>query len=123
MSHSNHKITRRVMLSRFAQGAAFAAVASGFEPLIAAPGSRWFKIGVCDWTLRRRNPSSFELAKQIGVEGIQVSMIDTKGNIDLRKPETQKAYREAAKKAGLEIASLAVTGVGGLMLKGDPRAA
>ncbi|MBC8869606.1 MAG: sugar phosphate isomerase/epimerase [Planctomycetes bacterium] len=45
-----------------------------------------------------------------------------KGKTDLRKPETQKAYLAAAKTAGVEIASLAVTGVGGLMLQGDAEA-
>ncbi len=118
----NHEITRRTMLSRSAGAAAFAAVVSGLEPLFAAPRQRWFKIGVCDWTLRRRDVSAFQLAKEIGgVEGLQISMIGT-NDTDLRKPEMQKTYLEAAKNTGLEIASLNASGAGNLLVKGDPKA-
>ena len=39
----------------------------------------------------------------------------------LRQPEVQKAYREAAKRTGLEIASLAIGEMNSVPLKSDPR--
>ena len=41
----------------------------------------------------------------------------------LRRPEVQKAYLEAAKRTGLEIASLAIGEMNSVPLKSDPRAA
>ena len=66
MSTSDGKITRRAALVRSAEAAAFAAGVSNLQPLFAAEASRWFKIGACEWSLGRRDPSSFEVAKQIG---------------------------------------------------------
>ena len=48
------RISRRTMLGRWAQAMAFAAATSPFAPLLAAPRSRWFKIGACDWSLGKR---------------------------------------------------------------------
>ena len=123
MDLSSYRICRRAMLSRCGRLAALAAGACALEPLPAASRSRWFKIGVCDWTLGRCDVSCFELAKQIGVEGLQVSMTNARTNLDLRQPGMQKAYLEAAKRTGLEIASLNASGAGGPLITGDPKAA
>ena len=41
----------------------------------------------------------------------------------LRRPEVQRAYRDAAARTGLEIASLALAELNSVPLKSDPRAA
>jgi len=123
MNVSHYKIDRRTMLSHSARATAFAAVACRFEPLFAAPKSRWFKIGACEWSLGRRDPSSFDVAKQIGLDGVQVNMGTLKDDMHLRKPDVQKAYLAAARKTGLEIASLAIGEMNRVPLKSDPRAA
>jgi L-ribulose-5-phosphate 3-epimerase len=117
-------LTRRTLLRRSAGAAAFACTAAAFRPLLAAPKSRWFKIGVCDWSLGKRcDPSALDLAKQIGLDGVQVEFGTAANNMHLRKPEVQKAYREASQRTGLEIASLALGELNGVPLKSDPRAA
>ncbi len=124
MRTNNRKITRRTLLVRSAQAAAFAVVASPFAPLFAAPQSRWFKIGAFDWSLgKRSDPAAFDLAKQIGLDGVQVDLGTVENDMHLRRPEVQKTYREAAARTGLEIASLAIGEMNQVPLKSDPRAA
>jgi len=118
------KITRRTMLGRSTQMAAFAAAAAHFQPLLAATGPRWFKIGACDWSLGKRgDPAAFDVAKEIGLDGVQIEMGNTANEMHLRRPEVQKTYREAARRTGLEIASLAIGEMNSVPLKRDPRAA
>ena len=124
MDTNSRNISRRVLLARSAQAAAFAALASPFAPLLAAPQSRWFKIGACDWSLGKRcDPTAFDLAKQIGLDGVQIEMGNVQNDMHLRRPEVQQTYRDAAKRTGLEIASLAIGEMNSVPLKRDPRAA
>jgi len=121
---SAEKISRRTLLGRTARAAAFAAAASRLEPLLAAPKSRWFKIGACDWNLgKMSDPAAFDVAKEIGLDGVQVSLGTQANDMHLRKPEIQNAYREAVKRTGLEIGSLAIGECNRVPLKSDPRAA
>jgi sugar phosphate isomerase/epimerase len=119
----DERISRRTLLSRTAGAAALAAMAWRLEPLLAGGGSRWFKIGACEWSLGKGDPSCFELARQIGLDGVQVSMGVLGNGADTRKPEVQKAYLDAAKKVGLEVSSLAIGEMNSVPLKRDPRAA
>ena len=112
------------MLSRSAQVAGLGAMASELRPLLAAENSRWFKIGACDWSIgKHSDPAAFDVAGQIGLDGVQIAMGSVKDDMHLRRGDVQKAYLAAAKKAGLEIASLAITEMNRVPLKSDPRAA
>jgi len=115
-------ITRRAWLVTSAPAAALAACMWRGEPLWAGTRSRWFKIGACEWNLGRADPSSFEVAKQIGLDGVQVNMGSLANGMHLRKPEVQQAYLEAARRTGVEIASLAIGEMNNVPLKSDPRA-
>ncbi len=124
MNFSTAKISRRTMLGRSAQVAAFAAAAAQFRPLLAAATSRWFKIGACDWSLGKRcDPAAFDVAKEIGLDGVQIEMGNVANQMHLRRPEVQQTYRETAQRTGLEIASLAIGEMNNVPLKSDPRAA
>lgn len=117
-------MTRRTMLARCAQSAAFAAAAGRLEPLLAASQSRSFKIGACDWSLGKRcDPAAFDVAKTIGLDGVQVELGTVQNDMHLRRPEVQQAYRDAAQRTGLKIASLAIGEMNSVPLKHDPRAA
>ncbi len=121
---NNRSISRRTMLARSAQAAGVLLGASHFTPLFAAAESRGFKIGACDWSLRKRSdPAAFDVAKRIGLDGVQIAFGTAADEEHLRRPEVQKAYREAAARTGLEIASLAITEMNRVPLKSDPRAA
>ncbi|HWI57497.1 MAG TPA: sugar phosphate isomerase/epimerase family protein [Bacillota bacterium] len=91
-------------------------------PLFAAPEQRRFKIGACDWSIGKMGePAAFEVAKQIGLDGVQVSLGTAANNMRLRQPATQQLYKEAARKAGLEVASLAIGELNSVPYKSDPR--
>jgi len=116
-------ITRRELLCSGVQAAALAMAASPLAPLFAAPRSRWFKIGACEWNLGKADPSSLDLARKIGLDGVQINMGSVGNDIHLRRPEVQKAYLAAAKRTGLGIGSIALGETNVVPLKSDPRAA
>jgi sugar phosphate isomerase/epimerase len=118
----NGRPTRRSVLVRGGQ-AAIALAAARLNPLLAAPRSRWFKIGGCEWMLGKCAPSSLEVAKRIGLDGIQLGMGTGADGIDLRRPEVRQAYLKAAKATGLEISSASLSWTNAMPLKSDPRAA
>ena len=122
---SRRAVSRRRVIGRAAAAGAAVALAPGVARALADLGpatSRGFKVGVCEWNLGRNDPSSFDLAKEIGVDGIQVNMGSVKNDMHLRKPDVQRAYLAAAKKHGLEVASIGVAEMNNVPLKSDPRA-
>lgn len=124
MDISGKGITRRTALRRCAQGAAVAAAASNLRPLLAAPESRWFKIGACDWSLGKGSDlAAFDVARQIGLDGVQVSLGSQEDDMHLHQGAMQKAYLEKAQKTGVEMVSLALGELNSVPLKSDPRAA
>jgi sugar phosphate isomerase/epimerase len=116
-------MTRRQMISRSAAGMAALGFSAQLAPLLAAPDQRRFKIGACDWSIRKSDHTSFELARSIGLDGVQVDMGRAANGMKLRQPDVQRAYVDAAKKAGVEIASLALGEMNSIALKSEPRAA
>jgi L-ribulose-5-phosphate 3-epimerase len=116
-------LSRRQMICRSAQCAAALLFGSRLAPLFAAPNQRGFKVGACEWSLRKADPSCFEVAKRIGLDGVQVDMGRASDHLKLRRPEIQRAYLDAAKQAGLEIASLALAELNNVALKSEPVAA
>jgi len=110
------------MLRRSIQSAGWLAMASPFQPLFAAPEKRNYKIGACDWSLGKMgDPAAFELAKQIGLDGVQVSLGTAANDMQLRKRDVQARYKQAAKNASLKIASLAIGELNSIPYKSDPR--
>lgn len=118
MNSTSRRLTRRELLTR---AAAFAA-ASPLAPLFAAPEKRQFKIGACDWSIGKMGtPAAFEVAKEIGLDGVQVSLGNLANNMHLRQAEVQQQYKDAAKATGVEIASLAIGEMNSIPYKSDPR--
>lgn len=115
-------ISRRTALRRAAVIASLLGVSPQLARLIAAPEQRRFKIGACDWSIRAQaTPTAFDVAKEIGLDGVQVSLGTAGDNLHLRQPEVQAAYREAAARTGLAIASLAIGELNSIPYKSDPR--
>jgi len=85
------------------------------------------RVGMTDWNLGRRGDiSKITLARQIGLDGIQVSVTyPTDGSPTLRDPQTQAAFRRAALENGVQICSLAIgsPGKARLPLHSNPAAA
>src|SRR5690606_2599715 len=84
-------------------------------------------VGMTDWNLGRRGDiSKITLAREIGLDGIQVSVTyPTDGSPTLRDPHTQAAFRRAALDNGVQICSLAIgsPGKSRLPLHTNPAAA
>jgi len=116
------QLSRRQMLRQSAQAAAWLGLAAHCAPLFAAPEQRRFKIGACDWSIGKMdNPEAFSVAKQIGLDGVQVSLGTAANKMHLRQPEVQKRCKDAAQAAGLEVASVAIGELNNIPYKSDPR--
>ncbi len=103
-------------------GAAAVLLADRFAPLLAAPKQRRFRIGACDWSIGKMgDPAAFEVARQIGLDGVQGSMGTAANDMQLRKPALQESYKLASQKAGVAIASLALGELNSVPYKKDPR--
>jgi L-ribulose-5-phosphate 3-epimerase len=82
-----------------------------------------FKIGACDWAVgAMADPAAFEIARRIGLDGLQVSLGTSKNPMLLRNPDAQKTWLEQSKKYNVEIASLAIGELNSVPYKSDPRA-
>lgn len=115
-------ISRRQMLARSGSAVGAALVSDSLAPLFAAPGKRRFKIGACDWSIGKMcDPAAFDVARQIGLDGVQVSLGTVANQMSLRQHEVQQRYQTAARQAGLEIASLAIGELNNVPYKSDPR--
>lgn len=110
-------MTRRDLL-RTAAGLA------GLEAFGARPSARagHFDIGACDWSLgQRAKTDALTVAKQLGLDGVQVSMGSVDNDLQLRRPDIQRAYREAASATGVRIGGVALDLMNQVPYKSDPR--
>jgi sugar phosphate isomerase/epimerase len=76
------------------------------QPVNPAP----LRIGMTDWNLGRRGDiAKVALAREIGLDGIQVSLtFPEDGSLALRDPKVQAAFKQAALENGIQICSLAI---------------
>ena len=110
------------MLLRAGRVGAGLALSAPLGSLLAAPDSRRLRIGACDWSLgKMATPACFEFAKEIGLDGVQVSLGSAGDDMKLRRPEVQQQFKEAARASGVEIASLAIGEMNNIPYKSDPR--
>jgi sugar phosphate isomerase/epimerase len=110
------------MLGHSARAAGLFVLSAQYAPLFAAPEKRRFRIGACDWSIGKMcDPGAFEVAKEIGLDGVQISLGTLANNMSLRNPEVQHQYQDAARKVGLEVASLAIGELNTIPYKSDPR--
>jgi len=82
-----------------------------------------FKLGACDWTLGKTSqPGSFDVAKRIGLDGVQVDFGRSDTELPLFDTKRQQAILQAAEQNGLEVASLAMGVLNNIPYKSDARA-
>ncbi len=119
---SHRGCSRRSFATGLAQAGVAATLWPSLAPLLAAPASRGFKIGACDWSLgRTADVRAFDVAREIGLDGVQVSLGTAANDMSLRTPEVQAGYRDAAQRSGVAIASLAIGELNNVPFKSDPR--
>src|SRR5258706_13652743 len=93
--------TRRQIIA----ASAAALIAGPMSNLLRADDAKSrFKIGACDWSLGKRQQfEALDLARKIGLDGVQVSFDDIGKPTDLRSEEARRGYQERAKKWGLGL--------------------
>lgn len=96
---------------------------SSVIPLEGMAGTKKnFYIGACDWSIgKTADPAAFEVAQNIGLDGVQVSLGTLGNNMHLRNLALQQTYREASRRTGVKIASLAIGELNNIPYKSDPR--
>src|SRR5438034_794731 len=79
----------------------------------AGPANR-YKIAACDWMmLKRQKLGAIQLAKDVGLDGVEVDIggLGDRPAFDnkLRDPNVRRQFLDAAKSAGIEFCSLAMS--------------
>ena len=118
-------ITRRRMLVNGAKALAGLSVAVSCRPFDQARKEkpRGFKLAVCDWTVgNRANPTSLEVAKRIGLDGVQVDFGRAEDVLPLFDVDLQRRFLDEVIRQDVEIASLAMGVLNNIPYKSDPRA-
>jgi L-ribulose-5-phosphate 3-epimerase len=115
-------MTRRQMLRLSAQLTAGLALSATCPATLNGAEDRRFKVGACDWSIGKMgDPGAFRVAKEIGLDGVQISLGTARDDMRLRQPEVQQQYKKAAQEAGLQVASLAIGELNSVPYKSDPR--
>jgi sugar phosphate isomerase/epimerase len=116
------RLNRRDFVKRAAAVAAVPQLARA-----ATPPALPIRIGMTDWNLGKRGDvAKVALARQIGLDGIQVSLtFPTDDSPHLRDPKVQARFKQAALDNGIQICSLAIgtPGKSRLPLHSNPAAA
>jgi L-ribulose-5-phosphate 3-epimerase len=85
-------------------------------------GSQQLRISACDWSIGKSSDlGAFDVAKEIGLEGIQVNLGNMQNNLHLRDTSRQQLYLDKAKQTGIEISSLAIAELNNIPYKEDPQ--
>lgn len=113
-------MTRRKMLMHLGAVMASGTFFNIYE--IFAGERKQFYIGACDWSINQMGKvEAMAMAKQIGLDGVQISLGTAANDMHLRRKDVQKAYLAAAKKFGVSIGSLAIGELNNVPYKSDPR--
>ena len=96
------------------------AVFPAFKPLMV-PNLRC-KIGACDWSIGPAGDVNvFNVARQIGLDGVQISLNTDADHEHLRRADVQEAFKKAAQQSGVAIGGLAIGLLNLIPYKSDPR--
>ena len=127
MVMTRREFVAQTSIASAAVPAAALAQSTGAAPSKAPINPVRVRVGMTDWNLGQRGDiSKIALAREIGLDGIQVSLqFPVDGSPTLRDPATQAAFRRAALDNGLQICSLAIgsPGKSRLPLHTNPAAA
>ena len=115
--------TRRDMLAGAAAMTAGLTIGTQARRALAEAKAAGIKVSMCDWSMGKTTPEAFPLAKEIGLQGVQVSLGDPENKLWLRQAKVQEQYLDASRKADVAISSLAMGLLNEIPLMSEPRAA
>jgi sugar phosphate isomerase/epimerase len=120
------QINRRDFVKQAAVASAAPSLVAAQTPSPAAAVPLPLKIGMTDWNLGQRGDiTKISLAREIGLDGIQVSLQFDESKPTLRDLKTQAEFKKVALENGIQICSLAIgnPGKSRLPLHTNPAAA
>lgn len=100
--------TRREWMTTTGSALAGLTLAGTVKQALADACADWVKVGMCDWSLGHMTPRAFPLAKEIGLDGLEVSIGTEKNDLWLRQPKMQKKYLAASREYGIAMPSMAM---------------
>src|SRR6202142_2021600 len=101
-------------------GASAVLATSGPRAFASGAGVK-FKVGVTDWNLKQEAKiEAVALAKQLGFDGVQISIGKGTDKLPLSDPALQNAYLDESQRVDLRIASLCLEMLHRNYLKSDP---
>ena len=128
-------ITRRKFLGHTSKGIVGAALAGGLGMATSRSADAAvvlrkreskrklnFRVGAMDGTIRQRGPEALAVAKEIGLEGVQIDAGRAAPKLSTGNTEIQRQYKEAIEKTGVVVSSICMVLLNGNPLVSDPRA-
>jgi len=118
---SDRPVTRLVTRRAFIGAAVPTVLAALSLPGIASATKVRFKVGVTDWNLKLGGKiEAISLAKQLGFDGVQISIGRGEAKLPLSDPALQKAFLNESERVDLKIESLCLDILHQNYLKSDP---
>ena len=112
-------ITRRALLKRMAW---ITLLMNSSNDLFSKETKSNIGISACDWSIGKSSDlGAFDVAKKIGLEGIQVNVGTATNNLHLREKALQRQYLKRSKETGIRISSIAMAELNNVPYKSDPR--
>ncbi len=113
-------ITRRNALKTTGAVLSLGVLPTWFD--VMAGSSSRFKIGACDWSIGQHSRvQAMAIAKEIGLDGVQVSLGKVSNNMHLRSADVQYAYKAAVRQTGVQFGGMAIGELNKVPYKSDPR--
>lgn len=98
-----------------------AVLATSRFPAFASKARVKFEVGVTDWNLKQEGKiESIALAKELGFDGVQISIGKGTDKLPLSDPGLQRAFLDESKRVDLRIESLCLEILHRNYLKSDP---
>lgn len=117
-------LTRRDLLQAAAAGMALLALDAPGRAAQEPRAASGVRIGMCDWNLGRTGSiDSIRLAREIGLDGVEVSVVFPGPGRQLRDPAVLEEFKAALGQAGIVVPSVALGVLNGVPLKSEPKAA
>ena len=106
---------------QFIQSLALLGASPGIDfGYLASLKHKKYNIGACDWSLGQNSKlAAFDVAKSIGLDGIQVNLGTRQDGMHLRNKNAQIQFRDKAKETGIAISSMAIGELNNVPYKSD----
>jgi sugar phosphate isomerase/epimerase len=112
-------ITRRGFLRGAVCGVAGTVLASKWS--FGAEAEYALRIGACDWSMQDAAPDALDVAKRIGLDGVEVTAGSPTDTLSIADSALRQQYKDMMAKTGLVVSSTAMGFLNNAPLATDPR--